>query len=320
MRGLQPQVPLGLLFTYVPVPPAVLVPQATYQLQWPATNPKRLAPRFVPLAEAETGARGGQGTGAADVCWLAGLHAGWGGTPDGAITAAGVDQHSVVLQQQACLCLPTLTVAALPTHCARCAAIGTGAGNPDFRLKRTEEDGEDEVAAAAPAPAAAAPKAASEGKEAAAPVVDRRCGAATAVVVWCGAAAAAGVTRTPNCHAVLTCVLPPCRQVTARLAATRCCVCQPPPILFLALPFGPPCFFSPTLQHARMEPQPPQPLPAAGGCARPSGHAEPQAQRRPQHRRARSSGGGCRRPLAGRQRAGGSDAASWPGPRGGAAG
>ena len=53
------------------------MPQATYQLQWPATNPKRLAPRFVPLAEAETGARPGQGTGAADVCWLAGLHAWW---------------------------------------------------------------------------------------------------------------------------------------------------------------------------------------------------------------------------------------------------
>ncbi|EFN59666.1 hypothetical protein CHLNCDRAFT_56500 [Chlorella variabilis] len=54
--------------------------KATYHLQWPATNPKRLAPRFVPLTEAET-------------------------------------------------------------------AIGTGAGNPDFRLKRTEEDGEEEQAA-----------------------------------------------------------------------------------------------------------------------------------------------------------------------------
>ena len=66
--------------------------QATYQLQWPATNPKRLAPRFVPLSEAET-------------------------------------------------------------------AIGNGAGNPDFRVKRTEEDAVEEdppAAAAAAAPAAAA--------------------------------------------------------------------------------------------------------------------------------------------------------------------
>lgn len=29
--------------------------QATYGLQWPITNPKRLAPRFVPLLEAESG-------------------------------------------------------------------------------------------------------------------------------------------------------------------------------------------------------------------------------------------------------------------------
>ena len=35
--------------------PALHTAQATYQLQWPATNPKRLAPRFVPLTEAETG-------------------------------------------------------------------------------------------------------------------------------------------------------------------------------------------------------------------------------------------------------------------------
>jgi hypothetical protein len=30
-------------------------PQATYQLQWPVTNPKRLAPRYVSLSEAEAG-------------------------------------------------------------------------------------------------------------------------------------------------------------------------------------------------------------------------------------------------------------------------
>ncbi|KAI3429480.1 hypothetical protein D9Q98_005571 [Chlorella vulgaris] len=53
--------------------------KATYGLQWPITNPKRLAPRFVPLLEAES-------------------------------------------------------------------AIGTGAGNPDFRLRRMEEDGEEEQA------------------------------------------------------------------------------------------------------------------------------------------------------------------------------
>ena len=53
-------------------PPACLLPtprlpacpalrphtQATWQLQWPATNPKRLAPKFVPLREAESGAPG----------------------------------------------------------------------------------------------------------------------------------------------------------------------------------------------------------------------------------------------------------------------
>ena len=82
-----------------PAPHSLLPPgpqtaplQATYQLQWPATNPKRLAPRFVPLSEAET-------------------------------------------------------------------AIGNGAGNPDFRVKRTEEDAVEEgppAAAAAAAPAAAA--------------------------------------------------------------------------------------------------------------------------------------------------------------------
>lgn len=46
-----------------PAPPCVPAPslQATYHLQWPATNPKRLAPRFVPLTEAETGAARGQG-------------------------------------------------------------------------------------------------------------------------------------------------------------------------------------------------------------------------------------------------------------------
>lgn len=42
-------------------------PQATYKLQWPATNPKRLAPRFVPLTEAETGATE-QGQ-CAEGCW-----------------------------------------------------------------------------------------------------------------------------------------------------------------------------------------------------------------------------------------------------------
>ncbi|KAL4444627.1 hypothetical protein ABPG77_002444 [Micractinium sp. CCAP 211/92] len=75
--------------------------RATYQLQWPATNPKRLAPRFVPLAEAET-------------------------------------------------------------------SIGNGAGNPDFRIKRTEEDGE-EAAPAAEAPTVAAP----EPKEEASKAPDR---------------------------------------------------------------------------------------------------------------------------------------------------
>lgn len=73
--------------------------RATYQVQWPATNPKRLAPRFVPLAEAET-------------------------------------------------------------------AIGTGAGNPDFRLKRMEEDGEEEQAAE---PAAAAEDPAAGGSAGAKP-------------------------------------------------------------------------------------------------------------------------------------------------------
>ncbi|KAL4856886.1 Apoptotic chromatin condensation inducer in the nucleus [Chlorella vulgaris] len=58
--------------------------KATYGLQWPITNPKRLAPRFVPLLEAES-------------------------------------------------------------------AIGTGAGNPDFRLRRMEEDGEEEQAPEVPA-------------------------------------------------------------------------------------------------------------------------------------------------------------------------
>lgn len=55
--------------------------QGTWQLQWPAINPKRLAPRFVALSEAE-------------------------------------------------------------------AAIGKGSGNPDFRIARTAEDGEEEAAAA----------------------------------------------------------------------------------------------------------------------------------------------------------------------------
>ncbi len=66
--------------------------QATWQLQWPATNPKRLAPRFVPLGEAE-------------------------------------------------------------------AAIAKGSGNPEFRIARVEEDGEE-----AAAPAAAAAGGAGEGR------------------------------------------------------------------------------------------------------------------------------------------------------------
>ncbi|KAL4427699.1 hypothetical protein ABPG75_001788 [Micractinium tetrahymenae] len=73
--------------------------RATYQLQWPATNPKRLAPRFVPLAEAET-------------------------------------------------------------------SIGNGAGNPDFRIKRTEEDGEEEAPPAAEAPAKVAADPKEAGKQA----------------------------------------------------------------------------------------------------------------------------------------------------------
>lgn len=67
---------------------------ATYQLQWPTTNPKRLQPQFVRLAEAES-------------------------------------------------------------------AIGNGAGNPDYRVRRTEEDGPEEAppsSADPPAAAAAAPK------------------------------------------------------------------------------------------------------------------------------------------------------------------
>ena len=45
--------------TFPPEPSAPRLPpsrQATFQLQWPASNPKRLQPRFVSLSEAETGA------------------------------------------------------------------------------------------------------------------------------------------------------------------------------------------------------------------------------------------------------------------------
>ncbi|GAB4822403.1 hypothetical protein N2152v2_009449 [Parachlorella kessleri] len=84
--------------------------RATWRLQWPATNPKRLAPRFVALVEAEE-------------------------------------------------------------------AIARGSGNPEFKVARTEEDGEDAAAPAAAAKGARASEARnSSGRDgdAAAQAVDKR--------------------------------------------------------------------------------------------------------------------------------------------------
>lgn len=197
----------GVLFTRsalpcsLPPPPSLPPVQATYQLQWPATNPKRLAPRFVPLAEAETSER-----------WAAcrpDLSAAC--RPEGCPWPGRV--WRACESQQACVrmtrsaremsfqrfrrrarsrslhpLVPPQTrrrVAAAPPqprapatqpplrHVPPCAGIGHGAGNPDFRVKRTEEDGEE----AAAEPEAEAPaKAASEPREAA-KVPDRRCAA-----------------------------------------------------------------------------------------------------------------------------------------------
>ena len=107
-----------------PAPPLLLLLQATYQLQWPAIIPKRLDPRFVPLAEAEAGECERSRRRAAHR-----LHA-----------AARIRRLGLAPK-----CLPSNRLGCCLLQMP--AAIGNGAGNPDFRLKRTEEDGPEEAAA-----------------------------------------------------------------------------------------------------------------------------------------------------------------------------